>query len=145
MGNDLTPGPERPHLSDAARQAARGRVDLGVATAWNNKGIPLDLAKLSPCLLPLTERAGYQEHFRALCSFLGQRTPTEADSPTVKAIADAARRLVGLRGNWLNPPDLPGDELKKRTLTNLYNARPASPQAAQRWPFRPHPPTAVFG
>ncbi len=53
-----------------------------------------------------------------------------------------ARRLVELRDRWLNPPEwvdepvpgypkrpVPRDEdaakaLKKRTLTNLYNARP---------------------
>ncbi len=60
-------------------------------------------------------------------------------------IADAAQRLNGLRENWLNPPQwidrvpeivsgypdrlIPKleyiAELKKRTLTNLYNARPA--------------------
>ena len=61
------------------------------------------------------------------------------------AIAEAARRLVELRDRWLNPPEwvewvdepvprypkrpVPRDEaaakaLKKRTLTNLYNARP---------------------
>ena len=61
------------------------------------------------------------------------------------AIAAAARRLVELRDRWLNPPEwvewidepVPGypkrpvprdeaaaKELKKRTLTNLYNARP---------------------
>ncbi|MBA3864406.1 MAG: hypothetical protein C0517_10730 [Erythrobacter sp.] len=69
-----------------------------------------------------------------------------ADEPRAKAIAVAAARLNELRENWLNPPDLiervpevvpgypdrilPKDEaaaqvLKKRTLTNLYNARPA--------------------
>ncbi|MBU6430704.1 MAG: class I SAM-dependent DNA methyltransferase, partial [Cyanobacteria bacterium REEB65] len=68
-----------------------------------------------------------------------------ADDPKAVAIADAARRLNELRENWLNPPDLvqrvpevvPGypdrilpvseaaaHELKKRTLTNLYNQRP---------------------
>ncbi|HOW62740.1 MAG TPA: class I SAM-dependent DNA methyltransferase, partial [Candidatus Contendobacter sp.] len=61
------------------------------------------------------------------------------------AIAEAARRLNALREHWLNPPEwvervpeiVPGypdrripkpefaTELKKRTLTNLYNARPA--------------------
>ncbi|MEM9170803.1 MAG: class I SAM-dependent DNA methyltransferase, partial [Pseudomonadota bacterium] len=61
-------------------------------------------------------------------------------------IAEAAERLNTLRENWLNPEDLvirepevvegypdrilPKDEeaakiLKKRTLTNLYNERPA--------------------
>ncbi|MEM6908349.1 MAG: hypothetical protein AAF494_06685 [Pseudomonadota bacterium] len=69
-----------------------------------------------------------------------------ADDPHARAIGEAAARLNTLRENWLNPkelvervpevvegyPDriLPKDEaaakeLKKRTLTNLYNARPA--------------------
>jgi type II restriction/modification system DNA methylase subunit YeeA len=69
-----------------------------------------------------------------------------ADDPRAKAIATAAARLNELRENWLNPPDLVqrvpevvpdypdrilpvNDEaakiLKKRTLTNLYNERPA--------------------
>jgi type II restriction/modification system DNA methylase subunit YeeA len=69
-----------------------------------------------------------------------------AADPRAAAIAAAAARLNELRENWLNPPDLvqrvpevvpgypdrllPRDaaaaaELKKRTLTNLYNARPA--------------------
>jgi len=68
--------------------------------------------------------------------------------PFAQAIAEAAHRLNALRENWLNPPEWvdweitpeeekagfpkrplakPGHEaeLKKRTLTNLYNARPA--------------------
>ncbi len=74
------------------------------------------------------------------------RKPADYDNPHAEAIADAAKRLNDLRENWLNPPDLvkrvpevvPGypdriepvgvaarAELKKRTLTNLYNARPA--------------------
>jgi type II restriction/modification system DNA methylase subunit YeeA len=44
--------------------------------------------------------------------------------PRVQAIAAAARRLVELRDNWLNPPGASEAELKKRTLTNLYNQRP---------------------
>ena len=65
--------------------------------------------------------------------------------PRAQVIASAARRLVELRDRWLNPPEwvvwveepvpgypprpVPRDEkaaiaLKKRTLTNLYNARP---------------------
>ena len=68
-----------------------------------------------------------------------------AADPRAQAIASAARRLVELRDRWLNPPEwvqwidepvpgypprpVPRDEaaakaLKKRTLTNLYNARP---------------------
>jgi hypothetical protein len=46
------------------------------------------------------------------------------DDPRVEAIAAAARDLVQLRDAWLNPPDASEAELKKRTLTNLYNARP---------------------
>lgn len=68
-----------------------------------------------------------------------------AEDPRARAIAEAARRLSELRDCWLNPPDLvkrvpevvPGypdrvlpvdenaaQELKKRTLTNLYNQKP---------------------
>ena len=67
-----------------------------------------------------------------------------AADPRAGVIADAARRLVELRDRWLNPPEwvewldepvpgypkrpVPRDEavakaLRKRTLTNLYNAR----------------------
>ncbi len=46
------------------------------------------------------------------------------DDPRVQAIADAARDLVVKRDAWLNPPGASEDELKKRTLTNLYNQRP---------------------
>ena len=42
-----------------------------------------------------------------------------------EAIAVAARELVRLRDGWLNPPGLTGSELRKRTLTNLYNERPS--------------------
>ncbi len=85
--------------------------------------------------------------------------------PRAQAIASAARRLVELRDRWLNPPEwvewvewveepVPGyprrpvprdgkaaKGLKKRTLTNLYNARPqwlvdahARLAAAYGWP-----------
>ncbi len=53
------------------------------------------------------------------------KEPSEAEDPHVKAIADAARELVRLRDAWLNPPDIDPAELKNRTLTNLYNQRPA--------------------
>ncbi len=46
-------------------------------------------------------------------------------SPLVETIAEAARELVAKRDAWLNPPNASAEELKKRTLTNLYNARPA--------------------
>ena len=68
-----------------------------------------------------------------------------ASDPRAAAVAREAKRLVELRDRWLNPPEwvewvdepvsgypkrpVPRDEdaakaLKKRTLTNLYNARP---------------------
>ncbi|MCY4660237.1 MAG: class I SAM-dependent DNA methyltransferase [Acidobacteria bacterium] len=89
-----------------------------------------------------------------------------ADEPRAVAVALAARRLVELRDRWLNPLEwvewvaepvpgypkrpVPRDEdsakaLRKRTLTNLYNARPqwltdahsaldAAVAAAYGWP-----------
>ena len=86
--------------------------------------------------------------------------------PRAQAIASTARRLVRLRNRWLNPPEwaewvegpvvgypprpVPRGKrvataLKKRTLTNLYNARPqwltdvhaqldAAVAAAYGWP-----------
>ena len=69
-----------------------------------------------------------------------------ASNSHAQAIAEAARRLVELRDAWLNPAELvrrepevvagypdrilpvneaAAAELKRRTLTNLYNARPA--------------------
>jgi type II restriction/modification system DNA methylase subunit YeeA len=50
--------------------------------------------------------------------------PSEEEDARVKAIADAARELVRLRDAWLNPPGASPEELKSRTLTNLYNQRP---------------------
>ncbi len=67
------------------------------------------------------------------------------DSPLVEEISEAARRLDELRRNWLNPEAVTEADLKKRTLTNLYNARPtwlqnaherldAAVSAAYGWP-----------
>lgn len=86
---------------------------------------------------------------------LTPNTPSDeyANDPRAVAISKAASRLNELRENWLNPPDLvkrvpevvpcypdrilPVDEaaaaiLKKRTLTNLYNERPAWLDMAHR-------------
>ena len=74
--------------------------------------------------------------------------PADYTNPAASEIAVAAKKLNELRENWLNPPEWvdwvrtpeeekagyparpvakPGHEadLKKRTLTNLYNIRPA--------------------
>lgn len=46
------------------------------------------------------------------------------DDPRVQRIADAARELVRLRDNYLNPPGISASDLRNRTLTNLYNENP---------------------
>lgn len=48
----------------------------------------------------------------------------EANGEQREAVAEAARELYHLRQGWRFPPDASETELKKRTLTNLYNARP---------------------
>ena len=48
----------------------------------------------------------------------------EPDEVQRTAIGAAAARLNELREGWLNPPDATEAQLKKRTLTNLYNDRP---------------------
>ena len=69
----------------------------------------------------------------------------EPDNEQRAAITAAAARLNELREGWLNPPDATEAELKKRTLTNLYNQRPtwlanlhdtldAAVAAAYGWP-----------
>jgi hypothetical protein len=47
------------------------------------------------------------------------------DDPKVRAIADAAQDLDRLRRAWLGPEGADDKTLKARTLTNLYNQRPA--------------------
>lgn len=55
-----------------------------------------------------------------------------AGDPRVEAIAEAARELVDKRGRWLNPEGAAGADLERRTLTNLYNQRPAWLELAHR-------------
>ena len=47
-----------------------------------------------------------------------------SESPLVRAIAEKARLLHEWREGWLNPEGLVADR-RQRTLTNLYNERPA--------------------
>jgi len=47
-----------------------------------------------------------------------------AGDARAQAIATAARELAERRDQWLNPPGLGEVELRKRTLTSLYNDRP---------------------
>ena len=46
------------------------------------------------------------------------------DDPRVQAISQAAKELVEQRDRCLNAEGLSEADKKKRTLTNLYNARP---------------------
>jgi hypothetical protein len=46
------------------------------------------------------------------------------DDPRALAIGTEARDLVEKRDRWLNPDGASEADLKKRTLTNLYNQRP---------------------
>ena len=83
---------------------------------------------------------------RAVCNIAASPAVNWTNWICAVKIAAAAKQLNELRENWLNPADLvdrvpevvPGypdrilpkddaaaKELKKRTLTNLYNARPA--------------------
>jgi len=55
-----------------------------------------------------------------------------ADDPLVRGIAEAARRLHELREGWLNPEGPLVADLRQRTLTNLYNERPAWLDTAHR-------------
>lgn len=48
----------------------------------------------------------------------------------VQAIASAAEDLINKRNAWLNPENATEAELRRRTLTNLYNQRPAWLDAA---------------
>jgi len=88
----------------------------------------------------------------ALCTWLGvgndpRYTPTTTfdtfpfpwppdqepeNDPLVQAIAEATQELVRKRDAWLNPPDASAEELKRRTLTNLYNQRPTWLDLAHR-------------
>ena len=54
------------------------------------------------------------------------------DDARVVSIAVAASELVNKRAAWLNPPGASATELKKRTLTNLYNENPTWLQDAHR-------------
>lgn len=54
------------------------------------------------------------------------------ESALVIAIAEAARELVQKRDAWLNPSGASEHDLRARTLTKLYNARPAWLEEAHR-------------
>ncbi len=47
------------------------------------------------------------------------------DDDIYQSIITSARKLNSLRELWLNPPNINDQQLKNRTMTNLYNSRPA--------------------
>ena len=51
--------------------------------------------------------------------------PENPSAAAVDAVEAAACALCDLRTGWLNPPEFESTALEKRTLTNLYNQRPA--------------------
>lgn len=55
-----------------------------------------------------------------------------SDGPLVRAIAEKARLLHERREGWLNPPGPLVADRRQRTLTNLYNERPAWLDTAHR-------------
>lgn len=57
---------------------------------------------------------------------------TEAQLAHRDAIAAAAVSLDDQREAWLNPPNIDPDELRQRTMTNLYNAPPVWLQIAHQ-------------
>jgi type II restriction/modification system DNA methylase subunit YeeA len=72
--------------------------------------------------------------------------PEHPTSEAVGEVEATAHSLSDLRAGWLDPPGASEDELRRRTLTNLYNQRPSwLDQAHERldravhlaygWPF----------
>ncbi len=93
---------------------------------------------------PLPGGAGVPPASRAKAAVHDDAGGTPAP-PGFAAIAEAARDLVAKRDRWLAPEGMSAAERKKRTLTNLYNARPtwladcharldAAVAAAYGWP-----------
>ncbi|WP_395139155.1 DNA methyltransferase, partial [Armatimonas sp.] len=76
----------------------------------------------------LTERAGYQEHFRDLCALLGQRTPAEAD-PTgahyafekgVRKTGNTSGRVDGFADVWKRGHFAIEYKGKRKNLSDAY-------------------------
>ena len=62
--------------------------------------------------------------------------PSEAESPIVKVIADAARELVRLRDAWLNPPGIPQSRPQRQ---DPHQALQPAPHLARQRPPLPRP------
>ena len=93
----------------------------------------------SGCCIPVSTKCGLSKWERSSGKTRPRYTPTtcfetfpfpEPTDAQRETVAEAAGELDRLREGWLNPPDAKEAELKKRTLTNLYNARPTWLQMA---------------
>ncbi len=65
----------------------------------------------------LGERQASQSHFNDLCTLLGEQNPLEWIERIPEVVEGFPDRIIAKLGHEA--------DLKKRTLTNLYNARPA--------------------
>lgn len=61
----------------------------------------------------------------------GAESTDRAPAAAVSPVAEAVRGVVDQRNHWLNPEGVSEVDLKKRTLTNLYNAQPTWLDPAQ--------------
>ena len=80
----------------------------------------------------LEDRPSYNSDTIFLTFPFPWRPGNEPSDPKLDAIALAARKLVEKRDAWLAPMGATKEELKKRTLTNLYNSRPTWLDEAHR-------------
>lgn len=73
-----------------------------------------------------TQLREYESGFRYTPTSTFETFPLPSPtSDQATAISLAAKELNRLREGWLNPPNMEPDQLEQRTLTNLYNERPA--------------------
>ncbi len=73
----------------------------------------------------LKERSASQSHFNNLCRLLELDGPTTADGNPADLVDRVPEVVPGYPDRILPKDEEAAKELKKRTLTNLYDARPA--------------------
>ncbi len=140
-------GEARPGLRKAIEQLSRCIVTPEVAKyrlfVWMSTTVIPDhklhvFARDDDYFLGVLHSRVHEAWSLAQCSWIGVgNDPSYSSSRTFETfpfpkptaeqqevIAAAAKVLNDLRERWLNPPGASEEDLKKRTLTNLYNARP---------------------
>lgn len=136
-------------LADRSRQIATPRVSKFRAFCWLSPDTVVTdaviaFARDDDCFFGVLHSRAHEIWARATGTQLREVTSGFRYTPTTcfetfpfpqptkdqaEAIAETARELNTLREGWLNPTPMGGlslteEELKKRTLTNLYNQRP---------------------